>query len=102
MIVRNGRGEVQEHGPHRVISVSGMKIAAGYGEEASGGWDRNMDFLFARPERPVRAEKSKVAYEDRTATERQRRYRARRRAHVNAVAAAGARRRRAARAATAA
>jgi hypothetical protein len=79
-----------------------MKIAAGYGEEATGGWARSMDFLFARPERPVRAATPKVAYEDRTATERQRRYRERRREHVNAVAAAGARRRRAARGTTAA
>lgn len=102
MIVRDGRGVSHDHGAHRVISISGMKIAAGYGEEASGGWSRDMDFLFARPERPVRAEKAKVAYEDRTATERQRRYRERRREHVNAVAAAGARRRRAARAQTAA
>ena len=87
MMLRDARGQVHDLGPRRTLCVSSMKIAAGYGEEATGRW-QTMSNLFDRPERPVSRSKPKVAYEDRTSAERQRRYRALHRAEVNARSSA--------------
>lgn len=48
MIVRDGRGVVHDLGPRRTLSVSGMKIAAGYGEEATGGWTSASHDIFSK------------------------------------------------------
>lgn len=77
MILRDGRGVAHDLGARRVFSLSDLKMAAGYGETASGRWANDMSFLFTRrePEYPLRDREARAAYVDTTSAERQRRYR---------------------------
>lgn len=49
MKIRDARGVVTDHGPHRTNEISMMKLAGGPGSDGSGGWGRTeMHALFDR------------------------------------------------------
>lgn len=65
MMVRDGRNVVHDHGPHRTLMPSLLKmIAGGGGETGSGGWTRESHGgLFTRTRPPARTEEEQRAAE---------------------------------------